>query len=129
MEVQEIEILKFTVKGKKKSIFVDALVIRTICSTLANQVSNSVLLNKHLYLRNLRLAQNLMESLLNIGVLIGQDNYYNLIYCIVIRGKSNDPIALESKLGWIISGPYSIDSETNVYNIDSHFLFVPPTRM
>ena len=90
MEVQEIEILKFTVKGKKKSIFVDALVIRTICSTLANQVSNSVLLNKHLYLRNLRLAQNLMESLLNIGVLIGPDNYYNLIYCIVIRGKSND---------------------------------------
>ena len=120
MEVQEIEILKFTVKGKKKSIFVDALVIRTICSTLTNQVSNSVLLNKHPYL---------MESLLNIGVLIGQDNYYNLIYCIVIRGKSNDPIALESKLGWIISGPYSIDSETNVYNIDSHFLFVPPTRM
>ena len=99
MEVQEIELLKFKVKGKKKSIFVDALVIRTICSTLANQVSNSVLLNKHLYLRNLRLAQNLMESLLNIGVLIVQDNYYNLIYCIVIRGKSNDPIALESKLG------------------------------
>ena len=31
------------------------------------------------------------------------------------------------KLGWIISGPYSIDNETKVYNVDSHFLFVPPS--
>ena len=41
--------------------------------------------------------------------------------------KSNDPIVLESTLGWIISGPYSMDSERNVYNVDSHFLFVPPS--
>ena len=31
------------------------------------------------------------------------------------------------KLGWIISGPCSIDNETKVYNVDSHFLFVPPS--
>ena len=35
-------------------------------------------------------------------------------------------LALESTLGWFISGPYSNDNETNVYNVDRHFLFVPP---
>ena len=126
-KIQEIEIVKFKVKGINKTIFVEALVVPTICSTLTNQGSNSVLLSKYPHLRNVRLAQNSMESLLNTDVLIGLDNYYNFIYGTVIRGKYNYPIALESTLGWIISGPYSIDNETNVYNVDSHFLFVPPS--
>ena len=91
-KIQGIENLKFEVKGMNKNIFVEALVIPTICSTLTNQGSNSSL-------RNLSLAQNSMESSLNIDVLIGLDNYYNFIYGTVIRGKFNDPIALESTLG------------------------------
>ena len=126
-KIQEIEIVKFKVKGINKSIFVEALVIPTICSTLANQGSNSVLLSKYPHLRNLRLAQNSMESSLNIDVLIGPDNYYNFIYGTIIRGKYNVPIALESTLGRFISGPYSINNEANVYNVESHFLFVPPS--
>ena len=30
-------------------------------------------------------------------------------------------------MGWIIICPYSADNETNVYNVDNHFLFVPPS--
>ena len=126
-KIQEIEIVKFKVKGINETIFVEALVIPTICSTLANQGSNSVLLSKYPHLRNLRLAQKSMESSLNIDVLIGPDNYYNFIYGTIIRGKYNVPIALESTLEWFISGPYSINNEANVYNVDSHFLFVPPS--
>ena len=32
------------------------------------------------------------------------------------------------RLGWIISGPYSFFNSTSVYNINSHFLFVPPSN-
>ena len=78
--------MRFKVKGINKSIFVEALVIPTICSTLTNQGSNSVLLSKYPHLRNLRLAQNSMKSLLNIDVFIGLGNYYNFIYGTVIRG-------------------------------------------
>ena len=46
----------------------------------------------------------------------------------LIKGKPNEPIALESTLGWIITGPYSSINSTNVYNINSHFLFVPPSN-
>ena len=42
-----------------------------------------------------------------------------------IRGKPSEPIALESTLGWIISGAYSFTKNTNVYSINSQFLFVP----
>ena len=80
--------MKFKVKGINKNIFVEALVIPTICSTLTNQGSNSSL-------RNLSLAQNSMESSLNIDVLLGLDNCYNFIYGTIIRGKYNDPIALQ----------------------------------
>ena len=68
-----------------------------------------------------------MESSLNIHVLIGLDNYYNFIHGTIIRGKYNDPIVLESILGPIISGSCSIDNQTNVYNVDSLFLFMPPS--
>ena len=78
-----------------KSIFVEALVIPTICSILTNQGSNSSLLSEYWHLRNLSLAQNSMESSLNIDVLLGLDNCYNFIYGTIIRGKYNDPIALE----------------------------------
>ena len=67
-KIQEIEIVKFKVKGTNKNIFVEALVIPTICSTLTNQGSNSVLLSKYPRLGNLRLVQNSMESSLNIDV-------------------------------------------------------------
>ena len=75
-KIQKIENVKFKVKGINKNIFLlEALVIPTICSTLANQGSNSVLLSKYPHLRNLRLGQNSMESSLNNDVLPGLDNY------------------------------------------------------
>ena len=72
--MQGIEIVKFKVKGINKNIFVEALVIPTICSTLTNQGNNSSLLSEYWHLRNLSLAQNSMESSLNMDVLIGLDN-------------------------------------------------------
>ena len=68
-----------------------------------------------------------MESLLNINVLIRLYNCYNFIYGTVIRGKSNKHSVSESTLGWIMSGPFSMDNETNVYNVDSLFLIMQPS--
>ena len=46
----------------------------------------------------------------------------------IIRGKPSEPIALESTLGWIISRLSSFTNSTNVYNINSHFLFAPSSN-
>ena len=63
-----------------------------------------------------------------VDILIGLLYYYNFMTGNIIKGKPNEPIALESTLGWIISGPYSSVNSTNVYNINSHVLFVPPSN-
>ena len=61
-KIPEIGIVKSKVKDINKNIFLEALVVPTICSTLTNQGSNSILLIKHLHFRNLHLAQNSIES-------------------------------------------------------------------
>ena len=66
--IQKYKKLKFKVKGINENIFVEALFIPTICSTLTNQGRNSILLSKYPHLRNLRLVQNSMESPLNIDL-------------------------------------------------------------
>ena len=126
-KIQNIDVVKFIVTGTKKNVYVEALVIPTICSNLYNQNSNSVISSNYPHLKNLKLAQKSNETCLKIDILVGLDYYYNFIFGNVIRGKPNEPIALESTLGWIISGPYSFNNSTNVYNVDSHFLFVPPS--
>ena len=100
-KIQEKEVVKFKVKGIHKNVFVEALVIPTICLFLINQDSNSILLSKCLHLRYLHLVQSSMESFLNIDLLIGLINNYDFINGSVIRGKSDEPMALESTLEWI----------------------------
>ena len=39
----------------------------------------------------------------NINVLIGADQYYNIVVGDVIRGE-HGPVAVKSKLGWVLSG-------------------------
>ena len=74
-------------------------------------------------MKNLKLAQESNETRVKVGILIRLDYYYNFM-----TGKPNEPIALESTLGLIIRRPYSSINSTNVYNINSHFLFVPPSN-
>ena len=114
--------------GARKNVYVEALVIPTICSNLYNQYTNRAISNNYSHLKNLKLAQESNQTCVKIDILIGLDYYYNFMTGNIIKGKSNEPIALESTLGWIISGPYSSISSTDVYNINSHFLFVPPSN-
>ena len=74
-------------------------------------------------MKNLKLSQ---ES--KVDILIGLDYYQNFMFANIIRRKPDEPIALESTLEWIISRLYSFINSANFYNINSHFLFVPPSK-
>ena len=127
-KAQNIDFVKFIVIGVRKNVYVEPLVIPTICSNLYNQYSNSAIWNNYPHLKNLNLAQELNETCVKVDILVGLDYYYNFLIWNIFRGKPNEPIALESTLGWIISGPYSFINSTNVYGINSHCLFVPPSN-
>ena len=49
-----------------------------------------------------------------IDLLIGLDGYFNFIQGDVIHGKPKEPVALRSKLGWIVSG--SVRNDSSNYN-------------
>ena len=48
-----------------------------------------------------------------IDLLIGADLYYQFVNDVIIRGHENCPVAVESELGWLLSGPMKADSSTS----------------
>ena len=75
----------------------------------------------------LQFANTLDSSDQQIGLLIGVDQYYEVVLGDVIKGSSG-PIAVSSKLGWLLSGPvnsYKDDTSNNVSNLD---LDIIPSR-
>ena len=55
-KVQNIDVVKFIVIGARRNVYVEALVIPTICSNLYNQYSNRAISNNRSHLKNLKLA-------------------------------------------------------------------------
>ena len=51
-----------------------------------------------------------------IDILIGAEHYYRFIFGNVIRGKVNEPIAIESVFGWVLSGYYDSIFSSNNFN-------------
>ena len=61
-----VDVVKFIVYGVRKNVYVEALVILTICYNLYNQYSNSTISNNYSQLKNLKLAQESNETFVKI---------------------------------------------------------------
>ena len=60
-------------------------------------------------MNGLALANSVDVSSKHIDILIGADHYYNIVIGEVIRGSAR-PVAISSKLGWLLSGPVSFSN-------------------
>ena len=86
------------------------MILKLICkpvitsSTFQHQVRHAV--KKYEHLQNVKLAYTSPHEVTNINILIGLHHYYNLITDEMIKEKINEPIAINSVLGWIICGNY-----------------------
>ena len=83
---------------------VTALVVPLVCSPLMSQpITGSGESYEHL--SGLELADSAdPNDVLDVDVLIGSDWYWSLVTGKIVRGKTG-PIAIHSKVGWILSGP------------------------
>ena len=111
--------LKLDVGANEPPISISALSYPTICSPINTRVDISM----HKHLLGLNLAdKRLSEQNRRIDLLVGNDYLYDIIVGDVIRGSSG-PVAISSKLGWIISGktPGSLES-TGCNNICSNLI-------
>ena len=77
----------------------EVIVVSALCSPLTNLVE----LSHYPHLNGLALANSVDVSSKHIDILIGADHYYNIVIGEVIRGSAG-PVAISSKLGWLLSG-------------------------
>ena len=105
-ELRECDIVQLCLRPLHDdlSIYLTAYSIQVICSQICDQPVNFAA-EKYEHLQGLQLADNTVsESDPEITILIGSDQIWNFINGSTVRGQSG-PIALESKLGYILSGP------------------------
>ena len=86
--------------GSEESIEIVATSFPVICSSLPTPIN----LTQFAHLKDLELADCPDNPSGAIDVLICSDFYWNVVGKEVIRGDKG-PIAVKSKLGWLVSGP------------------------
>ena len=89
---------------------VSALTHNVICTPLSPRMN----IGNFPHLHGLALADCFEDANpKRIDLLIGLDAYFNFIQGDVIHGKPKEPVALRSKLGWIVSGSVRNDSSNS----------------
>ena len=88
-----------------RGLWISALVVPHICDVRGHSISEDVL-KQHPYLMNLDLADEAQgETSMSVDVLVGADFYWALASGRVLRGKEDGPAAIETRVGWVLSGP------------------------
>jgi len=104
-KTQECNVVKLFLQGHEQgeAISISALTSPVICSPLPSAVH----VDKYSHLRGLQLADNYNATSGEIDVLIGSNYYWNVVSGDTVRGD-HGPVAVNSKLGWLLSG--TVDS-------------------
>eukprot|EP00795_Rhopilema_esculentum_P016014 gene16014-7350_t len=105
-EIKVCDVTQFCVRSPYNDtiVYVTAYVVPVVCSPLQNQEINFAT-QAYPHLATLPLADFQISSCSSeIDILIGLDFYWSFVSGGCIRGEKGGPCALESTLGWILSG-------------------------
>ena len=111
----EYNVVLFTLVGKEACIDITALELPTFCPPIAAKATYT--LEDYPELSGLDLADGYQKSStqhLDIDIVVGNDYYGHLMIGEMIKCQKNGVIAMNSKFGWILSGPLSHNSDNNV---------------
>ena len=108
---KKMEAAQIHIKTKTgEFIPISVLIVPTIATPLRNTLETEV--TQLPYLHDLPLAHPVMkDSSFNISLLIGSDHYWDIVEDHIIRGCG--PTAMSSKLGYLLSGPLSLQKPFN----------------
>ena len=121
-EVSVAKISLLTLSGQPIPITV--LVVPRIATPLQNTVTLSVTCLPHL--QSLTLAHPLTtDKEFNISLLVGADHYWDIVGNNIIRGDG--PTAVESKLGYLLSGPAPMPTGQFLTSVNSVMMLTTHT--
>ena len=86
-------------------VYIQAYVVPVICSPLTQQPTE-LAQSGYKHLHDLSVADR-------CGIPIGADYYWSLVEATIVRGAPWEPIALAAKLGYVLSGPTMIVSDSD----------------
>ena len=86
-------------------IFMETLCIPKINGQLSNQKGRYILYKYYPHLQGLNIANSSSKTSFDVDLLVGIDFCYNFITSNVKRGQIGEPVAIESKLGLVLTGP------------------------
>ena len=105
-----------SVKGGR-SIRVQALAVPQICQVRNEHLE--VVKGEYAHLKDLWLSDVCKSNdLLEIDVLIGADNLWAFQSGKVVKGEQDEPVAVDTCLGWVVSGPLKGSSENENVNVN-----------
>ena len=113
--VERSDIVEFGLRLSGGEVFmVRANVLGTICHPLSSQpVSLAVKTFPHLH--GLSWSDTHSDNVsLPIDILLGADLCYDLFHNRTLHGNSGEPVAISTKLGWVLGGPMT--SSVNSHN-------------
>ena len=102
---------------------ISALTSPAICSPISSRVDVS----SYPHLSGLQFANKLDCGDQQIGILVGADQYYEIVLGEVVKGSSG-PVAISSKLGWLLSGPVMSYTDDNSRIVSNLVLDIIPSR-
>jgi len=130
-QLRSFEIVQVGIKTAcEAKVYIQAYVVPVICGPLTQQpIELAQCSYEHLH--GLPLADEAGARDLAVNTLIGADYYWSLAEGTVIRGASWEPVALATKLGYVLSGPtlVMVDDENgnSVHLTATHVLKVEST--
>ncbi|XP_074653599.1 uncharacterized protein LOC141907756 [Tubulanus polymorphus] len=113
-ECRAMDVVNLAIQCRTEIVTVELIVTDTIASTLRNSSVNRAKDCPHLIGLDLAHPPSSMSGIFVIQMLIGADQYYKLVEGELIKGPfESDPIAVKTKVGYVLSGPVHNDSHTS----------------
>ena len=112
------------------NVYVTSYVVPVICSPVSNQQTQDTLVC-YPYLQGLQFACGTSDSV-SVDVLIGADYYWSFFTGNIIKRDPSEPVALETKLGWVLSGPAVCPTSTKSCTVNlssTHVLKIESTEI
>ena len=89
-------------------VFINAYEVELICGPIANQTIE-IAQQCYPHLQGLPLADySRGDEGLEIDVMLGADYYWTVVRNHVVRGKLHGPVAIRTRLGYVLSGPVNV---------------------